>query len=132
MDQAEDHIRTIGRVNRSGRFTPDSDMPVKQLVEDYIARGSHCWSPNTVAIYRLLLRQQIAPQLGGMRASELTASRVQRWIDRLTDTVRVTESQSARMILSGAYQAAVRLRMLDRNPVTGTHPPARPRRQTVT
>jgi integrase len=131
-DEAEDHLRGIGRRKRGGRYAPETDLTVAELVAAYLDRGAHRWTANTVATYALLLRTQIAPWLGSARATELTPARVQAWLDRRTGQVSASVLGTARTVLSGAYREAVRLGMVAVNPVTGTQPPARPRRQATT
>ena len=123
LDDAEDHLRTIGRSKRAGRYTPETDMTVSELVAEYIERGRGRWSTNTVATYSLLARKQIGPSLGKGRIVDLTTARVQRWLDSLTVSPAVIEN--ARTVLSGACKEAVQLGMLTVNPVTGSKPPAR-------
>lgn len=134
LDAAEDHLRDVGRRRRRGLDVAVSDLTVDELVADYLARGQHRWAANTLATYRLLARRQIGPGLGRVRVAELTAVRVQRWLDRLTGQVSASVVQSARTILSGACRDAVRLGIIPANPVTGARTPARPRaeRQTWT
>jgi integrase len=128
QDEAEDHLRTIGRSKRSGRYTPESDATVGELVAEYIARGAHRWSTNTVATYRLLARQQISPHLGTVRIVDLTPRRVQTWLDRLTASgLSAAVIENARTVLGGACKEAVQLGVLQTNPVTGTRAPARSR-----
>lgn len=127
MDDAEDHLRSIGRSKRAGRYEPQTEMTVSQLVDDYIQRGRHRWTANTVATYTLLAKQQINPHLGKRRIVELTPAIVQRWLDRLTDTLSAAVVENARTVLSGACREAVRLGAISTNPVTDTRAPARKR-----
>lgn len=132
LDDAEDHLRAVARGKRTGRYQGESDLTVAELVGAYIQRGRHRWAANTVATYDLLLRRQIAPHLGSVRASELTPARVQRWLDQRTGEVSASILQTARTVLSGAYREAVRLGTVPLNPVTGTKAPARQRRAATT
>lgn len=137
-DSAYDYLREIGRARRRGDYTPESDMTVAELLADYIARGAHRWSANTVATYSLISRQRIVPELGKIRVRELTTPRVQRWLDTMaTRPVRIEKGVprmlsaaiigNARSLLSGACNEAVQLGILRANPVTGSRAPARPR-----
>lgn len=132
LDDAEDHLRTIGRKRRAGHSVAVSDLTVRELVEGYIDRGRRRWSTNTVATYSLLLRQQIVPSLGSVRIVDLTPVRVQRWIDALAGEVSAAVVENARTVLSGACREAVRLGLIPANPVADTRAPARPRAAKVT
>lgn len=126
-DDAEDHLRGIGRRKRGGRYAPETDLTVAELVAAYLDRGAHRWTANTVATYTLLAERQIGPHLGRVRVTELTPARVQRWLDDLTGTLSASVIENARTVLSGAYREAVRLGMVAVSPVTDTRAPARPR-----
>lgn len=126
-DDAEDHLRGIGRRKRGGRYAPETDLTVAELVAAYLDRGRHRWTANTVATYTLLAERQIGPHLGRVRVTELTPARVQRWLDDLTGTLSASVIENARTVLSGAYREAVRLGMVAVSPVTDTRAPARPR-----
>ena len=131
-DDAYDHLRAQGRKRRRGQSTAVSDLTVAELLDDYLDRGRHRWTANTVATYRLIVARHIVPHLGGVRIVDLTPAQVQRWIDRRTGQVSASVLQSARTILSGAFRDAVRLGQVATNPVTGTHAPARRHVQRAT
>ncbi len=131
-EQAEDHLRTVGRGKRAGTYAGESDLTVGELVTTYIQRGRYRWSTNTVATYTLLCKRQIGPHLGTRRATSLTPAEVQHWLDTLTDAVSPAVVENARTVLSGACREAVRLGILATNPVTGTTAPARDRVHRVT
>lgn len=132
-DDAEDHLRAIGRRKRRGTYTAETALTVAELVDAYLERGRQRWSTNTVATYRLLARRQIGPNLGSIRATELTPARVQRWIDTLAaDGLSAAVIENARTVLGGACREAVRLGALPTDPVAGTRVPARKRTKKIT
>lgn len=138
LEQAEDHLRDIGRAKRADRYTPESDITVAEIVTEYIARGEHRWSTNTVATYRLLAKQHITPHIGTLRIVTLTTRQVQHWLDTLTSKrIRHPKGEkrelspavieNARTVLSGACKEAMQLGVIPANPVSGTRAPSRQR-----
>lgn len=128
-ESAEDHLRTIGREIRAGKYTPESRMTVGEAVEDYLRRGKGRWSTNTYASYRQVAKTRVIPHLGSIRLSELTTWQVQDWIDHLTACkYKPSSVRNSRIVLLGTCKDATRLGILKTNPVVGTQMPKRVKR----
>lgn len=133
VEEAEDHLRSIGRAKRRGDYSPDSPMTVAELLAVYIERGARRWSANTVATYTLIAERYIGPHIGKKRVVTVTPPQVQAWLDRLTrEGLSAAIVGNARSLLSGACDEALRMGMVRANPVAGTRAPARPRGERVT
>lgn len=127
-DDAEDHLRTVGRAKRDGRYTPESRITVADAVAEYIERGRDRWTANTIASYGQVARSHITPHIGTLRVATLTTSQVQGWIDTLArKQLAPSTIRNARIVLAGTCGDLVRLGVLVRNPVTGVRVPSRKR-----
>lgn len=131
-EQAEEHIRNQIRAIRSGTYTPESKLTVREAVTEYLDRGAHRWTSNTLATYRLTARNQVFPLLGDKKLVELTPRMVQLWIDALTPKVSASVIENARLILSGAIKEAIQLGVPITNPVSGLRLPKRKKTPIVT
>lgn len=129
-DEAEDHLRKVGRSKRAGIYTPESKLTVAEALASYAERGKQRWKSNTWNTYCAVIRFHIDPYIGTVRIVDLTPWRVQQWVD---DLVRKGLSSSvienARVILNGACKDAMRLGILASNPVTGASLPTRQKRK---
>lgn len=126
-DSAENHLRDIYRAKRDGRYVRASEMSVADAINDYLDRGTGRWKPSSHATYSQRARNHILPRIGDMQLSELTTADVQRWIDRLmrSGLSAKTVEESAR-VLGGAMREAVRLGLINTNPVSNTRRPTTP------
>lgn len=119
LDEAEDHLRTVGRAKRGGRYVPDRGMTVADVVDEYITRGERRWSPNTAANYRQIARSIIVPALGRKKATDLTPRMVQTFVDDLGRRYSPRRVEVIRAVLSGAFKEARRLGIVTTNPTEG-------------
>src|SRR5680860_1466627 len=83
MEDAEDHLRGIGRKRRRGQDVTVSDLTLRDVVDDYLDRGASRWSPNTSATYGSIRDRTLDNAMGRRRVTDLTAPIMQRWIDEL-------------------------------------------------
>jgi integrase len=125
-DEAEDHLRDIGRSKRRGDYTPESDITVSMMVDDYLRRRASEWSPNTQGVYRHVANLIIAPRLGKRRLRDLTPRLMQVFVDELGQQYRPRRVDLVRAVLSGAFREAVRLGLMSRNPLEGVRAARRP------
>ncbi len=102
---------------------PADRQTVAQLVAAYLDRGAPGWAGSTLNYYRRTAKKQIGPELGPIRATELTRARVQRWLDGLAKRYAPETIRGARTLLAAACRQAVALGLLASNPVTGTKAP---------
>lgn len=124
-DDAERWILETRLALRAGTWTEPSRLTVAECVDAYIERGASRWQGATEATYHQRHEKHIAPALGSLRVSELGAPQVQAWVDRL---VRAKHSpsliHSCVHVLGGAMKEAVRLGIIQTNPVTGVSLPS--------
>lgn len=77
--------------------------------------------PSTAANYEERLRRDIAPYLGGIKVTELSAGEIERWMQLLkAKGKKVTTINGARRVLFGIYKYAERAGVVFRNPVALT------------
>lgn len=125
-DAAEDHLRTVGRDKRAGRYQPESTLTVQEIIDEYMERASRRWKPNTYGTYRVYLERQIAPALGSRRIVDLTPRIVQLWIDDLVArSLSPSTIANSLTLLSSALKEATLLGLLDRNPAIGIRVPTK-------
>lgn len=118
-DEAEDHLRTISRAKRDGRYEPESKMTVAEIVTVYLERNRKDWSSNTYANYRTIRDNIIVPAFGHRIASHLRTRDMHILFDRLEDEFSASRLVVIRAVLSGAFREAHERGIVDRNPVTG-------------
>ncbi len=123
IEDAEDHLRTVGRLKRSGRYSPASQMTVKEAVIEYLERGKRRWSSNTYASYEQVAETRLYPHLGKRKVVELTPHDVQRWIDNLASRYSSSSVRNSRIILHGTMKEIIALGVINSNPVLGTMTP---------
>jgi integrase len=123
QDEAEDHLRTIGRAKRSGRYTPDDGLTFLQSVDDYLARGRSRWRESTYRSYLTIRDRVIDTPIGTRRLTELTPRTMQYWIDDLSRTFAPARVEVIRAVASGALKEAMRLGVITSNPLSGVRMP---------
>lgn len=119
IEEAEDHLQTVSRAKRAGRYVPESEMTVADVVTEYITRGERRWSSNTVANYRQIARTVIVPALGKKKASDLTPRMVQTFVDGLIRQYSPRRVEVIRAVLSGAFKEARVHGIVPTNPAEG-------------
>jgi integrase len=79
--------------------------------------------PSTAADYEYRLRQYIAPYLGHIRLSDLTADHIERWLQTMRRSGKSAPTvNGARQVLHGICRHALRNRVIPFNPVESTQP----------
>jgi integrase len=127
IEEAEDHLRTIARAQRSGTYAPESQLTLSELLDEYLARGKSRWSSNTYASYASICKDRIPKGLGKSRVVEITPRQLQRWLDTLGDSLGASSVSNAKIVVSGAMREAVVLGIRATNPTVGLKLPKRPR-----
>lgn len=126
LDDAEDHLRSVSRSKRDGRYVSESRMTVNDALAGYMERGKRRWKDNTFSTYSGVIRFHIAPYIGKLRLVNLTPLRVQNWVDTLNRKgLSPSVIENARVILNGSCKDAIRLGVINSNPVTGVDMPPR-------
>lgn len=126
-DDAEDHLRLIGRSKRSGSYVSDSELTIADLVAEHLERGRVRWSSNTVATYTTIAANQIVPMIGDLKVVDATPRRMQRWIDDLGHSFGPSRIGSIRAVMTGAFREAMQLGVINRDPLQGVRMPKRQR-----
>jgi integrase len=128
LDSAEEYLRT--RARRGGDVTVE--VTVKDLIGDWLDRGQHTWAENTYATYKAWATNHVLPTLGDVPAKAITTARIQYLIDDLRGSLSPSSIEGCMSVLNGAFRAALRLGLVDSNPVTGVQKPAIRRKPMVT
>lgn len=124
-DDAEDHVRDVGRAKRDGRYASPVDITVSQLIADWLMRGAGDWSASTYAAYRQRTTVHVLPALGNQRVTALTTPRIQAWIDGMQRAGLAAQTIDGIVrALTGPLNAAVRLGVIGRNPAHGVKRPS--------
>lgn len=118
-DEAEDHLRTVGRQKRDGRYEPESKMTVRDIVTVYMERNRDTWSSNTYANYVTIRENIIIPAFGHRVAAHLRSRDIRILFDRLEKEYSPSRLVVIRAVLSGAFREALERGIIDRNPVSG-------------
>lgn len=98
------------------------DTRVREVAEAWIAEierqvdGGNL-APNTLRIYRQMLRNHVLPGVGELRVREATVPRLSRFITTMRTRHRSSLTNSARTVLNGVLGHAVRAGALPSNPV---------------
>lgn len=123
-DAATDHLRSIARRKRDGRYIPPSELTVKDVVEAYLERGEGRWQAATHAAYRQRAERLIYPDLGSTRVEGLTTARVQHFIDQARRRKYGPNTiENSGRVLTAALQEAERLGIIPVNPAVGLRYP---------
>jgi len=77
--------------------------------------------PRTLEFYTMIVEQHIVPAIGGRRLEQLSERHVQAWLDADTGSARSIHHHRA--VLRRALNAAVRLRIIARNPAIAVELP---------
>lgn len=84
-------------------------------IEDLVAAGRR--SPGTLGLYRHVLDRHVLPDLSGLRMTEVTAARLDRFLHDKRTSVGYSTAKLCRSIVSGICSLAVRRELLRANPV---------------
>src|SRR5262249_20077552 len=78
--QVKDKLREVVD-DLEASVAPGLSYTVREAVDDFLGKGLRGKSPATIANYRSMADQNIVPQLGPVRLKELTADRLDAWMD---------------------------------------------------
>ena len=87
-----------------------------ESLDELVAAGRR--SPRTVALYRHALTRHVLPGLGGLRPSELTSARMDRFIRDRRRAAGYSVAKLCRSVTSGICAFAVRRDAMRHNPVS--------------
>jgi site-specific recombinase XerC len=125
---------TLGEAMAAGGlgYSPRStfaDVAADRLesLDELVAAGRR--SPRTVALYRHALTRHVLPRLGGLRLSELTSARMDRFIRDRRRAAGYSVAKLCRSVTSGICAFAVRRDAMRHNPVRDVEALERPSTQ---
>ena len=81
--EARQRLQALRDEVEKGLPTGDGRMTVEEVVEDWLAFGLTGVVQDTRDNYATLARKHIIPELGALKAKELRASHVERWLQGL-------------------------------------------------
>lgn len=127
--------RTSGlRAKHSGRHSESHGLTVSQYVDRWLAMKAQVLRENSLAMYEQSLKAYVVPLIGNIKLSRLTPTHIEGMQADLLQRVSPSTAASARLLLNGALKKAVRLGLIQANPVEGTDGPKRdkPKRYALT
>ncbi|UDY36272.1 tyrosine-type recombinase/integrase [Dermatobacter hominis] len=107
-----------------------SVMTVDQLLQQYLAGARRRLKPSTVEAYRYAVEAVAGSPLGTMRIDRVKVSDVERFLDAMGD--RPSMAALVRRTLRAAWNDAIRLEQVTRNPVVNARAPQRPPSKATT
>lgn len=109
----------IGIIDDDELLTNESTILVlsKQWYEEKVAQGR---KQGTLRTYRVNLDGHILPALGDLRLYEATVPRIDRFVKKLIETSGKGTATTARVVLKGMFDLAVRHGAMKLNPVQAT------------
>ncbi len=119
-----------GGLGYSPRSTfADVEADWLESLDELVAAGQR--SPRTVALYRHVLMRHVLPGLGGLRLSELTSARMDRFIRDRRRAAGYSVAKLCRSVTSEICAFAVRRDAVRHNPVRDVETLERPSTQEV-
>lgn len=106
-------------------LTPTAGLTVRQLLHQYVTSRSPNWSPNTRHDHPRVIELWILPELGDRVAEDVRVRDVERLVDRIADSGKVSTARKVLAILRSAYEDGIRWEVVDRNPARSARPPER-------
>ena len=125
QDDAEEFVRQEHRKRSLAQWTEPEQRTVADLVEAWLDRGAARWKPWTLATYRQRYTLHVQPELGETLALTVTTPRVQHWIDGLRRKgLSPAMIEAVTVVLTAAFNEAVGLGIVPRNPCHGVRKPS--------
>lgn len=94
--------------------TVGAQSTVSALADTWFAQGS--WASNTEDTYRFVIKNQVKPELGAVRLSELRPALVARALSRIRDGVGPGAAKTTKTVLAGMFDYAVAQDAMQANP----------------
>jgi len=132
-DAAEDFLREQLRAKRDGRYSPPSEITLRELMDAWLLRGASRWKANTLYVYRQRAKLYVYPLLGDLPLATITTPRLQHWVDGLIRAGRHPATVNAGVIvLKQALREAVAIGIIASNPSIGIRRPTIRQARAVT
>lgn len=119
VQEAEIHLLKNGTAKRGGRYVPDSELTIADLLADYLRHGSDEWSANTVALYTASVENVIVPRIGRRKVRDFGKSMARAFVRDIDAAYGSATVHRARAVLSGAFRDAESVDIVEYNPMSG-------------
>lgn len=116
-DEVARKLQRAKETIRQGRALDDERMTVGALLERFLDERRGRTRLSTMVDYENVARNHIAPSLGQLKLRKLTATDVQRFLDKKRTEVSATMTRHIRTVLSMAVRLAVSWDLASRNVV---------------
>ena len=103
--QVKDKLREAVADLEAG-VTTDATYTVADAVKDFLAKGLKGRSKETISNYRSLAEHNVIPQIGGIKLKELTADRLDDWLDERAEELTTRTLRLIHQILVRAIRHA--------------------------
>jgi len=103
--QVKDKLREVVD-DLEASVTPGLSYTVRDAVDDFLGKGLRGKSPATIANYRSMADQNIVPQIGSIRLKELTAARLDAWMDERAEELSTRSLRLIHQIVERAIRHA--------------------------
>ena len=103
--QVKDKLREVVD-DLEASVTPGLSYTVRDAVDDFLGKGLRGKSPATIANYRSMADQNIVPQIGSIRLKELTADRLDAWMDERAEELSTRSLRLIHQIVERAIRHA--------------------------
>ena len=103
--QVKDKLREVVD-DLEASVTPALSYTVQDAVDDFLGKGLRGKSPATIANYRSMADQNIVPQIGSIRLKELTAARLDAWMDERAEELSTRSLRLIHQIVERAIRHA--------------------------
>lgn len=122
---ARAYLMRVADDRRTNRYEPESRLTVGQAVAEYIERAKRRISANTVRLYAVLLRTDIAPVLGDVRVADIRTRDVQRLLDAAIDRgLSPGAVATIKTLISATLKELAALGVIPSNPARDARSPA--------
>jgi integrase len=103
--QVKDKLREVVD-DLEASVTPGLSYTVRDAVDDFLGKGLRGKSPVTISNYRSMADQNIIPQIGPVRLKELTADRLDAWMDERAEELSTRSLRLIHQIVERAIRHA--------------------------
>lgn len=105
------------REKHLGEYAEASTITLGQYLDQWLAGKKHSLRENTLYTYQTNLENYVPAELKRMRLSAIRANHIEQWQSALLTKVSARTVSGVRVILGGAFNRAVKSRLLIHNPV---------------
>ncbi len=123
-------LREQNTLVASGRFSRASQQTLADYLETWLASIQNSVRPGTLYQYRMTCKNHILPSLGNLRLGEVKPALIQKlYASKLQSGIGARTVEVIKAVLHRAFEQAIKLEILERNPVDATTPPKAPSKE---